>query len=443
MTATPPRRLTHRLSAAFVRTAEPGFYGDGHGLNVRVDPSGARQWVQRLVIRGRPRMLGLGGYPLVSLAEAHTAAFEPPASPGGRRPAGREAPRPGRAHGRGGRRRGVGGRCCIKTLRGGALLVTLGRSHTTGMKSKVHPTYKTKYRVANWPAYNQTLVRRGDVTVWVSSEAIAAWTPRRSGRRGGQRRYSDLAIETALTLRLVYHLPLRQAEGFLYTLFGMMRLDLSAPDYTTLSRRSQHVPRRLRLVLTDEGIHLVLDSTGLSIVGAGEWAAATHGGRGRRKLHRGVDQSGVIRVHTLTEATGDDATTGLDLLTAVKGPLVRVTADVASDTVAVYETATARGATVIIPPAKTANISGHGPRSPARDRTITWVKQLGRRRWKKASGYHRQGRVENAFFRDTSIIGDGLRARSPAGQGSEAVLGCEILNRMTALGRPVSYRIGR
>ena len=75
MPATPPRRLAHRLSAAFVRTAEPGFYCDGHGLNLRVDPSGARQWVQRLVIRSRPRMLGLGGYPLVSLAEARNAAF--------------------------------------------------------------------------------------------------------------------------------------------------------------------------------------------------------------------------------------------------------------------------------------------------------------------------------------------------------------------------------
>ena len=184
----------------------------------------------------------------------------------------------------------------------------------------------------------------------------------------------------------------------------------------------------------------MLDSTGLSLVGAGEWAAAKHGGRGRRgwrKLHLGVDQSGVILVHTLTEATGEDATTALDLLTAVEGPLVRVTAD------AVYETATVRGATVVIPPAKTANVSGHGPRSPARDRTITLVKQLGRRRWKKASGYHRQGRVENAFFRYKSIIGDGLRARSPAGQGSEVVLGCEILNRMIALGRPVSYRSGR
>ena len=151
-----------------------------------------------------------------------------------------------------------------------------------GCSRRFIPTYKTKYRVANWAAYNQALVRRGDVTVWVSSEAIAAWTPRRSGRRGGQQRYSDLAIETALTLRLLYHLPLRQAEGFLHALFGMMRLDLAAPDYTTLSRRSQHLQRRLRPIPPGEGLHLVLDSTGLSLVGAGEWAAAKHGGRGRR-----------------------------------------------------------------------------------------------------------------------------------------------------------------
>ena len=97
----------------------------------------------------------------------------------------------------------------------------------------------------------------------------------------------------------------------------------------------------------------------------------------------------------------------------------------------------------LCPPARMATVSGHGPRSPVRDRTITWVKTLGRRQGQKASGYHRQSRVENTFFRYKSIIGDGLRARSPAGQGSEVVLGCEILNRMTELGRPVSYRIGR
>ena len=119
------------------------------------------------------------------------------------------------------------------------------------------------------------VVRGGDRCLDARPERPAGW-------------YSDLAIETALTLRLLYHLPLRQAEGFLHALFGMMRLDLSAPDYTTLSRRSQHLRRRLRPGPTDEGLQLVLDSTGLSIVGEGEWAAAKHGGRGRRgwrKLH--------------------------------------------------------------------------------------------------------------------------------------------------------------
>jgi hypothetical protein len=189
----------------------------------------------------------------------------------------------------------------------------------------------------------------------------------------------------------------------------------------------------------------VLDSTGLSIVGEGEWAAAKHGGRGRRgwkKLHLGVDRSGVILAHTLTEATADDATTAPVLIDAVDGHLASVTADVAYDTIAVYETARARGATVVVPPVRTANVSRHGPRSTARDRTIRSVKKLGRRRWKKASGYHRQARVENAFFRYKLIVGEGLRARSPAGQGSEVVLGCDILNRMTALGRPASYGIG-
>jgi hypothetical protein len=81
---------------------------------------------------------------------------------------------------------------------------------TDRMNSRVHPTYKTKYRVTNWPEYERSLVRRGDVTLWLSPDAIASWKPARGGRRGGQLKYSDMAIETALTLRLVFHLPLRR-----------------------------------------------------------------------------------------------------------------------------------------------------------------------------------------------------------------------------------------
>ena len=89
-------------------------------------------------------------------------------------------------------------------------------------RSRVHPKFKTKYRVANWPDYDQSLVRRGDITIWLTPDAVAGWNARPTGRRGGQPSYSDLAIETALTLRLLMHLPLRQTEGFLRSLFEMM-----------------------------------------------------------------------------------------------------------------------------------------------------------------------------------------------------------------------------
>ena len=128
-----------------------------------------------------------------------------------------------------------------------------------------------------------------------SPEAIASWEPGGIGKRGGQRRYSDLAIENALTLRLVFHLPLRQAEGFLGALFSVMGVDLSAPDHTTLSRRGQHLDPTLRPVPTGEGLPLIVDSTGLSMGGEGEWAAAKHGAHGKRgwkKLHLGVDAAG-------------------------------------------------------------------------------------------------------------------------------------------------------
>ena len=115
-----------------------------------------------------------------------------------------------------------------------------------------------------------------------------------------------------------------------------------------------------------------------------------------------------------------------------------MTADPAYDTLAFYGAAGARGARVVVPPTKTASLSRRGARSGARDRTIRRVKALGRRRWKKAAGYHQQARVENAFFRYKSIVGDCLRARSSSGQRREAVLACNVLNRMTELGRPTS-----
>ena len=314
------------------------------------------------------------------------------------------------------------------------------------MKSRVHPKYKTKYHVRNWASYERTLVDRGDITVWLSPEAIAAWEPEGGGTRGGQRKYSDVAIETALTLRLIFHLPLRQAEGFLASLFRLMGLDLPSPDHTTLSRRGQYLDVTLRRPPRVKRLHLIIDSTGLAMFGEGEWAATKHGGHGKRgwkKLHLGVNRSGMIVAQALTDAPADDAHTGITLMEAVDGGVASVTADAAYDTIAFYDTATKRGAKVVVPPAKTASLSRRGPRSTARDRTIRKITKVGRRRWKKVSGYHRQARVENMIFRYKSILGGGLRARTPGGQDVESVLACNVLNRMTELGRPESFAIGR
>ena len=129
-------------------------------------------------------------------------------------------------------------------------------AHNQGMKSRVHPKYKTKYHVRNWASYERALIQRGDLTVWLSPDAVAAWEPATGGRRGGQRKYSDIAIETALTVRLIFHLPLRQAEGFLTSVFGLMRLDLRVPDHTTLSRRGQHLDVALCHAPREKRLHL-------------------------------------------------------------------------------------------------------------------------------------------------------------------------------------------
>ena len=266
------------------------------------------------------------------------------------------------------------------------------------MKSRVHPTYKTQYHVQNWAAYDRALVCRGDITIWLSPAAIAAWDPDGAGPRGAQRRYSDLAIESAVTLRLLFPLPLRQTAGCLTSLCVLRGLDRRSPDHTTLSRRGQHLDLRLRGVPRRAGLHLIIDSTGLSIAGEGEWATAKHGGHGTRgwkTRHVGVDHTGVIvahaltrsRAHALTDATGDDATTGVERIEAVNDDIARVTADAAYDTVGFYDAAGARGATVVVPPTKTARVSRRRLRSSARDHTINTVKRIGRRRWKKTSRY--------------------------------------------------------
>ena len=194
-----------------------------------------------------------------------------------------------------------------------------------------HHIRRARYRVTNWAAYETGLRRRGDLTFWVDEAALAGWQAPRRSTPGGQPRYSDLAIELVLTLRLVFHLALRQAEGFARSVLALLGLELAVPDHTTLSRRGRTFAGRQPRVRTSTGpVHLVLDSTGLELFGQGEWCAAKHGRLRRRwlKLHIGVDAStGEITAHVLTDGDADDAAQAPGLMRQCEGTLASVTAD--------------------------------------------------------------------------------------------------------------------
>ena len=313
--------------------------------------------------------------------------------------------------------------------------------------SLVHPKYKTKYSVKNWAEYEHGLRSRGDLMIWFNEDVIDRWIPRGKRRRGAQRRYSDLAIETALTLRILFHLPLRQTEGFVASILRLLDLDLRSPDHSTLSRRAKQLDVQLCAVGRGKSIHLIVDSTGLQIVGQGPWANAKHGKQGTRewrKLHIGVDENGVIVAEKLTDSTIDDASVVKDLVAQIpeEKKITRFTADGAFDQNSIYETFTELGATVVVPPVKNATSSKARTRAAkARNRTIKRIRRVGRRQWKKEAGYHRQARVENTFFRYKPLFGGRLRARDPGNQRTEARLACNILNRMLQLGSPRSQAI--
>src|SRR5881296_3170440 len=172
-----------------------------------------------------------------------------------------------------------------------------------------HHIPKQRHRVTNWAAYEAGLRQRGSLTVWFTDEAIRAWRAEPRTTPGGQPWYSALAILTALTLRAVFRLGLRQTEGLIGSILRLLGLELRVPDHTTLSRRAGtlEVPRSR----SGSGpLHLLVDSTGLKLGGPGEWLVEKHGTRTRRswrKLHLGVDaDTGKIIAADLTSNETDD-----------------------------------------------------------------------------------------------------------------------------------------
>jgi len=307
-----------------------------------------------------------------------------------------------------------------------------------------HHFPKQKRKLMNWREYDASLRQRGSLTVWFTDDAIEGWRAQPRTTQGGQPSYSSLAILTALTLKAVFRLALRQTEGLISSVIGLLGLDLAVPDHSTLCRRAEtlEVPRP-QARRDGEPLHLLVDSTGLKLCGAGEWLVEKHGTKTRRswrKLHIGLDaDTGQIVAATLTKKEADDGAEVGALLDQVTGAVASFTGDGGYDQDRVYASVAERHpeAAVIVPPRTTAVPSDMAETAPTqRDRHLQHITEHGRMAWQRASGYTARARAEAAIGRFKQVIGDALRSRTDDRRATEVDVAVHALNRMSEFGRP-------
>lgn len=304
----------------------------------------------------------------------------------------------------------------------------------------------TKYKTTNWSSYNDALKQRGSLSIWFDPGMV--WTPPPSGKRGRQQSFSDAAIQTCLTMKVLFGMPLRQTTGFVQSLLRLAGLHWAVPDFSTLCRRQ----KTLNVTLPYRGgtgpLNLLIDSTGIKAEGEGEWNARKHGGPKRRiwrKIHIGIDEETLeVRAVEVTNSNVGDAPMLPELLDQIPPDqgIGSVTADGAYDTRKCHEAIAARDASAIIPPRKNAK-----PWKPttagaiARNKAVRASRYLGRALWRRLTGYHRRSRVESKMH-CVKLLGQSLMARDFDRQVAEIQVRIAVLNRYTALGIPVTEAVG-
>jgi len=307
---------------------------------------------------------------------------------------------------------------------------------------------KDKYKVKNWKIYNEGLKQRGALTLWIPPDLNEQWKYKGKASRGGQYQYSQVAIEFCLMIHKAFHLPLRQTEGFVQSVFEMQHWHLAIPDYTTLCRRQAKMEPQLQCwPQTDtKDIDIAVDSTGLKVYGEGEWKVRKHGAGKHRtwmKLHVAVEEhTQQLQAATLSTNAEDDASEVKALLDQLpKGRVRSFKADGAYDKKKVRKLLYEEEIKQVIPPQHNAVKSKREvDYLGQRDAAIAMIAQSDRKQWKIQSGYHGRSKSETVMFRYKTIVGEHLTSRKEAQQQCEVIIGCKILNIMLATAKPVSIR---
>lgn len=303
---------------------------------------------------------------------------------------------------------------------------------------------KAAYRVTNWKKYNESLVRRGDITLWFAEDVIATWEHANHAVKVGRPfTYSDTAIECLLALRELFQLPYRQTEGLGRAVVKLMEVEVAIPDFTSLAKRAAKLNVCLEVLPAEGPIDIIVDSTGVKILGAGEWRSDAYRQPKRRtwrKLHLSVNAaSQEIIAEILTSKKCDDAEAVPKILAQIDRPVAKLYGDGAYDKWKLYDVLERAQIRPVIPPRRGASIKRHGNcagKPLARDEALRGIRRLGRRRWKQSVGYHRRSLVETSISRLKRAFGSRLKNKRFENQQTEARLRCKLLNRFTHLGLP-------
>lgn len=297
----------------------------------------------------------------------------------------------------------------------------------------------TRYRTTNWSTYYASLRQRGSLSVWFDPDMV--WHAEKSGKRGRPETFSDAAIQTCLTLKVLFGLPLRQTVGLVESLLQMAGLDWPVPDFSTLCRRQARIAVQIPYRASGQPLNLLIDSTGIKFRGDGEWLARKHGASRRRqwrKVHIAMDAgTGDVRAVEFTSSRQGDSPLLPELLSQIPPdePIDTVTADGAYDTRRSHGAIIERGADAIIPIRRNGRAwKADCPAAIARNEILRATRHLGRALWKKWARYHVRSRVE-ARMNCLKRFGERIMSRDPDRQTAEIHIRIAIMNTFSALGR--------
>jgi hypothetical protein len=306
---------------------------------------------------------------------------------------------------------------------------------------------KPTYRIRNWSEYNKSLIQRGSLTFWIEEDSIKKWESNEStGKAGRPPIFSDEAILMLLVIRERFNLSLRSLQGFVGSLFSLMKLNLIVPCYTQISRRAKSLYKRIDHLSKNSPRHIIFDSTGLKVYGEGEWKVRTHGKSKRRiwrKFHIGIDaETQDIVVCELTSHSVGEVQPAVRMLDKIPGKLETVRGDGAYDPNAMRAKIHEKGARAIIPPPRHASIKGaKSGWIKNRDEDIAKIlsygdREVGRKPWKEWVQYYKRSIVETAILRVKKMFGSELKNRLLETQSTEVLCKCLIINKFNELGLP-------